>query len=518
MFKIDFTHINANHLKTFNYHSLFDTEPWHFLDLKVLKDIDLEMNLQSRARLSFEKLSQSPVSNLDIMDILALTTIKNPDWENKDLAEKVANHWWLSLINHLTRQKELLATLIFVLQFQNKLAFYQKFANIHALTALKHTLMKGEKHTWHNKTLEFISLSLVSNNPKNFAEFTLKHRHTIQQISTKYPLPIGDDFKHQARTYWLELYLRLSEKELETYSPIIQSWLNEKTTLEFAITRAKLIFDNPYFSKDLPVLENQTHKFGDIYQWLKTWSKNPDFLQQLDTYYLKILRCWLGAGNYYQLEKIVRKISAIHHESEKGSVISINRYLFWTNYQNYIVDYYLLIPKQSIYNYEKLLGNENFRYLTARHLSGEEQLVPTILLKFNGYYFIQPLVNRGRLAELVMTKDINIIDGIINNQEIDIVTFKTLTPCLIHDFYFGWQGEMAHFLQNAFGILMSGKKIKVADNFLIDYPSELTSSEKAQRKKNLYGWYNDANKAPNLRSPKQQLYIYAKNLAFNGVP
>lgn len=88
MFKIDFTHIHADNLKKFNYQSLFNTEPWNFLDLNILNDIDLQLDLQSRATLNFEKLSQSPVTNLDIMDILALTTIKNPEWKTKTLPKK----------------------------------------------------------------------------------------------------------------------------------------------------------------------------------------------------------------------------------------------------------------------------------------------------------------------------------------------------------------------------------------------------------------------------------------------
>lgn len=504
MFKIDFTHINANHLKTFNYRSLFDTEPWNFLDLKVLKDIDLELDLQSRAKLSFDKLSQSPVPNLDIMDILALTTIKNPDWENQDLAEKVANHWWLSLINHLTRQKELFVTLIFVLQFQNKLSFYQKFSNIHALTALKHTLMKGEKHTWHDKNLEFVSVCLITENPKNFAEFTLLNQYTIKKIRQNYPLPMKDSFIQEARTHWLNAYLELSEKELEEYRQIIQEWLNEKTDINFAVERTKLIFDNPYFSKDLPTLENQTHKFGDIFHWLKHWSKTPKFRILLGVDYGRVLNAWLGAGNYYQLKKVIEQISKINQEYNDTTKRSVSRYTFWERYQQYILDFFLIIPYAQQHKYANLQTENIMGNIRIAKMTNTQYLYPVILLKFDKYYFIQTLVGKAPEVDLMMTKDVQTLDKATQEENFNPDITKQVTPCLIHDHYQYWQQDLSYILAKDFQI--STKKEQNIKQITIN----------PERQKLVKTWLKRRKDSPHTYKV-EDILKYAKNLQLNNV-
>ncbi len=302
---------------------------------------------------------------------------------------------------------------------------------------------------------------------------------------------------------------------------VIKEWLTEESILQFAVDRAKLIFDNPYFDvgEDLQKLESKTKKFKDIYQWLKSWSDNVEFKNRLGLEYLPILRCWIGAGNYYQLEKEVRKISIANdeHIREKGKNISLNRYFFWTNYQQYIVDYYILIPRNGGYMYDNINKSENFRYIDNGHLT--DDVPPMIILKFDNYYFIQPLVLTATNCELTMTKEMVFMERMLQNTSIDVSKIKNLEPCLIHDFYFGWQQELVIILK-MFDIHTKSNTIKVTEHggksFMIDINNPLDKDEKLQRESNLRSWYFNANRHK-LRHDQSKLRQYAKNLTYHHI-
>lgn len=504
MFKIDFSHITATQLKPFDYQSLFNTEPWSFLDLEVLADIDLDMDLTSRAINTFSELAIKPTDSLDILDILAMITVKNDNWQQKKLAEKVANNWWLSLINHMNRQKELLSTLVFVLQYQNNPDFYQQFANTNALISLTNTLKKGEKHTWHDKNLEFVSVCLITENPKNFAEFTLLNQYTIKKIRQNYPLPMKDSFIKEARTHWLNAYLELSEKELEEYRQIIQEWLNEKTDINFAVERTKLIFDNPYFSKDLPTLENQTHKFGDIFHWLKHWSKTPKFRILLGVDYGRVLNAWLGAGNYYQLKKVIEQISKINQEYNDTTKRSVSRYTFWERYQQYILDFFLIIPYAQQHKYANLQTENIMGNIRIAKMTNTQYLYPVILLKFDKYYFIQTLVGKAPEVDLMMTKDVQTLDKATQEENFNPDITKQVTPCLIHDHYQYWQQDLSYILAKDFQI--STKKEQNIKQITIN----------PERQKLVKTWLKRRKDSPHTYKV-EDILKYAKNLQLNNV-
>lgn len=506
-FDIDFSHIHANDLKSFQHYPMFNTKPWSDLDLSILNGMDLNINLLDRANTIFDELQKQPIEHLNALDVLAMTTMDTPKW-HQDNAMYVAENWWLSLFKH--HQKNLVFACVNACIYHH----HQNLGHL-GVKILNQTLLS--KHfNYHDEVLLKLAKDILANNPSSLAKYLLYDKKaTPNKLLKTYPLMVHDDFKHKLNHDWINHYLRLSEKELSSYKNMIVSWLTEGNSIESSVARAKIIFDNDFFDKNLQKLEMQTHKFTDIYEWLKVKSADISFKEKLGQEYLKILRVWIGAGNYYQLEKSVRYISYIHneHKEERGKNISLNRYFFWTNYQQYIVDYWLLLPKYHALDYDKIAITENIKWSIG---AGD---VPIIILRLDKYYLIQPLVLKATKCDLVMTDDMVYMDKLLRKELIDINELISVSPCLIHDFYFGWQQEMHHLLK-AFNIHSSSNRIKVAEtnngDFRIDGLGELSANDKTQRKSMLRDWYRSADHHQ-IRQSQHSLRRFAKNLRAYGI-
>jgi hypothetical protein len=497
-FAINFSHINANGMQLLTHQRLFDTMPWQTLDLGILQNVDIDTDLKKRAEQKFDTLKIAQTDVFDVIDVLALAIIKNDEWQDKTIAQTVANNWWLSALA-VGAQQALHASLVLVLQYRRDPTLYQNFANTLALKALTNTLVTGNRHIWQDEKFEYLVMAILSNKPNNFASLALENHVTIKQLLDKYALPVSADFESDARKEWLTSYLKLTESQLGAYSKTINSYLNQKPDINFAVNRAELIFNNRYFKTDLSTLEKQTHKFTDIHKWLKEWSKTSEFMLLLGKEYRQILRCWLGAGNYYQLEKAVRYIAQVNDEDiDNNRSISVNRYIFWTNYQQHIVDYWLLIPNNQQNKYHHIFASANVKLVSNKVDFGYSNSmaaknaasVPTVLLKFDNHYFIQPLVNRGGEADLLMTTSVVALDAALQSDEFDSSVFNHIEPCLVHDHMFLWQRDMALCLKENFNIIMSNpNRFVYTPTFGDSFINPSKTIDHRGRLENIERWY-----------------------------
>lgn len=492
LFSIDLSHINADAMIPLLHKPIFSSSPWQMLDLSSLQGLDIQTNLRQLSEENFYELVLGKIKNFNIIDVLALTVIQNNDWYDSELAKTVAENWWLSVLDKNNR-KALQASLMLVLQYHNDSKSYQGLPSSEALGYLKQAFSSQNETLWSDNILRLSVQSILENRPSRLATLALDNEMTVNQLIKNYSLPVKTEFRKNASNEWLTLYLTLTEQQLSRYSKAIQNFLCQKNNIQFAVTQAELIFNNRYFKKDLSALEKQTHKFIDIHGWLKDWNKNSEFQKLLDNQYKSILRCWLGAGNYYQLEKAVRYIAQINLENiQQNRSISINRYMFWTNYQRYIIDYWLLIPASQQSKYYpifattniKLINNKNhlryFDSIVTRNLAS----VPTVLLKFDNYYFFQPLVNRAGgkdSADLIMTDNVQLLGNLLKSDNIDIHQFDKVEPCLIHDHMYLWQPDMASSLLEQFNITM--KESFIRSNNKINHKERLNYIE---------SWYNSS--------------------------
>ena len=497
-FSIDFSRINASRMLSLTYHRLFDTMPWQTLDLSVLQEVTIDADLKKRAEQKFDTLKIAHTDSFDIIDVLALVIIDNDEWQNKTTVKVVTHNWWLSALER-HNQQALYASLVLILQYHRSPKLYENFANTHALKALTAAMLASNSYQWQDNTLQLAVKAVLSNSPSNFAALALRDQMTTNQLLHEHKLPVSTDFEHQAIEEWLTLYLKLTEKQLLDHSDTINHYLKRKSDIHFAISRAELIFSNRYFKTDLSTLEKQTHKFSDIHTWLKEWNKNPEFKRLLDKKYQQILRCWLGAGNYYQLEKAVRYIAQVNEENiDENRSVSINRYIFWTNYQQHIVDYWLLIPANQQDKYYPIFTTANIKLVSSKNglrqvnsLTTENvSSVPTVLLKFDDYYFIQPLVSSGGKADLIMTNSVLLLDTALQSDEIDSDVFDNIEPCLIHDHMFLWQRDMAMCLKENFKIMMGNlNKFVYTPTFGDSFIHPKKSIDHKARLENIERWY-----------------------------
>lgn len=186
-------------------------------------------------------------------------------------------------------------------------------------------------------------------------------------------------------------------------------------------------------------------------------------MQSLNAHHRQILRCWLGAGNYYQLENIVKYIAEINDEflGRKGS-ISLNRYLFWKNYQQHILDYWLLLPEKYL-NLTEKFQDGNFKPIKIGQYD-KLFLEPIILLRFEHYYFMQPLVHKANheninIANLIMFEQNDALDKAVNQPIFETDILLNTKPCLIHDHSNLWQSDMALTLMENFNINANFRKL-----------------------------------------------------------
>lgn len=474
MFSCDFSHINADRLQTFNYQSLFDVKPWQSLDLSVLEGLGVDFDLKTIAQKKFNILKYTN-TDLSVIDTLALISVDNDEWQDTITANKVSTHWWESILDgDVKTNKSLYAVLSLILQSH---AIGNTNHSTLAIKSLTKTLKNNKTLQWHDSDLKDFVYAVIENNPSVIAKKAFKARQTISEFLEKYRLPIDKKLNTHAQNEWLGLYLKTPEDNLKHYSTAIQKFLlgNEKVSaIKHATKRALMIFNHKYFSTDLKKLEQETHKFSDIHRWLKNLNRTPDFTLSLDNKHRQILRVWLGAGNYYELRKIVEHIANMNQETQGGKKsISLSRYEFWQGFQSYIVDYWLLVPMNKLNHYDSI-NSQNIKPMNYSDKYNE----PVILLRFDDHYFIQPLVYKANEVDLIMTDDVKILDQSLSAHYFDSNILHTITPCLIHDHFYLWQPDMACTLKEHFNIVSSNPY----------HFNPLDAEKRKERLKNLNRW------------------------------
>lgn len=481
LFTLDFSKITNDEMKVFSYQSLFDTAPWKHLDLSDVKSLSSDIDLEKQAKNAFEQLRSDTYSNINVLDILALLVVENKQYEFITITNTVCYHWWQSVLLP-NKQTELRATLLFLLQCHK---FSEtNFGNAYVIEGLRKQLSNPDMPKWTDDWLEYLVICILGNHYSSLSYRCFEHHLMIDDILKKYKLPIKKDFKENAKNDWWEFYFNASENALNGYQTVIHSYFNKITKTEDAIKQALFIFDHPYFAhKSLEKLEKKTHKFGDIYVWLKKWSNQPDFIKSLDAHHRQILRCWIGAGNYYQLETIVKYIATLNNEKWKESrSISLNRYLFWKSYQQQILDYWLLLPDKYLKLLEKFKDG-NFKPIKMGQYD-KLFLEPIILLRFEHYYFMQPLVHNATIANLLMFEKTDELDNAVNQPIFQMETLSNAKPCLVHDHSYLWQFDMA---------------MTLAENFNINSPTghifrQPTTEQCEDRLSKIEYWYKNLDK------------------------
>lgn len=519
MFKIDFSGINANKMQVLPpIQSIFTKMPFKLFDMSLISHLNFEQDLKERVNGNIEKLRQGIKEHLDELDILSLLVISHEIWNDEQLSQIICENLVLSALK-TKNQYALGMILMFSFHYHRNPSFYQDLKYGVILKNVVRAFHTSKSKYWKDKVYGDCVRAIFSDKVSDLAELAIKSRKNISQLCKYYRLSITKDKQYQAEQHWLDLYFHLNEEQLRTLNGAIDVWLNkEPNDVHYAIKITKFIFDHGYFPKDIPKklleLEQKTKKFEHIYEWLKTWSEQDEYmnaLQQLGSKYKEILKYWLGTGHYHQLKNLIIQIARIHGEFSKNqSSISLNRYIFWTNYQQYIVDYYLLIPITKVRMYEEIIKKSN-----SKLMMNSVADVPVVLLKLEHpvthqqYYAIQPLVLKKEDVDLVMTKKIATIDYNLSRPEFNGRSLLTVEPCLIHDHYHLWMDDLAQTLKEYFDIEMSDPEHFVcSENRVKKFPD--MRFEHSSRLRHLEAWADSRlQKQGRYRKPLYEVEMYA---------
>lgn len=484
MFNINLNHITAENLaKVTPLPAMFEQAPWKYLDISQFDWDSEHTNLQQRAITTFDKLYRNEGQDISLFDVLALLVIEQDRWEDKQVAHKVCDSLWKSMINSTNQTVCLNTCLLFTVHYVQSPEFYTEISiNKQAMfDSLKITLHKASReYTWRDDALKKISQTLVANQPKQFAVLAFEHQQAVESLQKYAKLSISKTFIAQSQDEWMNRYFALGTKQpkqLSAYEDAIIIHLKRKNGVAYAVEQAKMIFDHPYFGdkNDLTKLESKVKPFETIFEWLKEWSSNDDFMALLDSDYRSVLRCWLGSGNYYQLENIINYIAEYSGDKDNERRTK-RRFNFWTDYQNYFIDNYLLIPQKDWTQYTKYFMQKNII-----KIDGGNYPLALIKVAVSGkiYYIIQTFIADNRNSDLIMTPCVDEIDQQIRNTVFNYAVIRNIQPVLIHDHSSWWQYDLVKSLK-IFG--MNNSKNKT-------YNTELDERERALRI-----WYNQHKK------------------------
>ncbi len=455
MFEVNFSHITTQALQVPKYQSLFDTKPWSDLDLSILQGLDLDMDLPSRAKSRFALLQNDVYADINVLDILALVSCHIDDWDNAVLANKACYHLWQSvLIGH--NEKPRYALIMCLLQYHQSPLLYESLKTDIIFERLIKSLANTD-HQWQDNTQKQILLALLNNSPKDLAKLSIGEKTTPNKLLANYQFSTHETFAKQAQQAWLSLYLMLDAKILTQHTSAINAYLTGDSSIRHALKQIATIFDHNYFPKDPHKLQDKIHKFTDIHHWLTLYNKRSEFLSGLSLHHRTILRYWLGAGHYHQLKDIISYIAYEKGEGQEGKgSISLNRYKFWVDYQQHILDYCLLLPYD--YNHiPKRFHQGQFKIM----MPSASYNVPIALIRFEKYYFIQSFIQTGSRTNLLMTTDCQILDNALKADQFDPKILDGVTLCLVHDHYSWWQQDAQRTLLETFGITPKYKSRKI---------------------------------------------------------
>lgn len=432
-FTVDLSHINANSYKVIHLQRLFDSEPWSSLDLNILKGLDFDKTLQQHANEAFVLLCQG-VSDINLLQMLALLNDTHNDYAT--FGDLVAKNLWKSILSDTVSFNALIKILIKPLSF--------------GLIAPK--LKTQARHThWPDEHLQKFVLCIFDKNAEQYAKWCIDCYQPPQFWAQKYELDLPSEFAKKAQIHWFNHYFNLPNREFEHYEPSIKSLIpNHSTKAQEAF--ALMLIDYPALITRAKQDDTLWSHLTALYQFLKKQSQAIDFLQKLTTIQRQRLKEWVGAGNYNALEKLVNIIAKEKGEfdNKKGS-ISVNRYIFWKNYQHHLLDYCLLLP-QSYASYAKQYPDVNTKILQNYHSEYNE---PCVLLRFENHYFIQMLIKKADQTNLLMTSEVERIDKALQSVYFDADILDDIEICLEHDHVYLWQYALYTTLKDQYDILPS---------------------------------------------------------------
>lgn len=389
----------------------------------------------------FARLQQGPAA-LDILELLSLFGLDTPAWNSVE-GQRVVRHCLASVRDDpsLRRCTELRALL----------ADHERWPGPGPLLAQLRQQLAGlvRGRQWPNPSQHELMLAVFERNVVQVAQLAIRAIESVPRLFRQAGLPPGLPIIAEAVPHWFRSWIDLPANGRRPLASLIHEYFEQQGTVEQQQAIARRILSHPGFPQTVEGLRPKVATHNEITLWLSSWSRNSLFRQGFTDLQRRLLSCWIGSGNYAQFENIIRGIgSCLDPDEEKKT---INRYLFWRNYQERIEEGWLLIPDEWTEWYP-----ESSRLRNRIRLDGYEH--PVGAFKLGEYYFFQTFVPGGG-QDLLVSGEVARIQGLMDRGFIDDYELRSLEFSLIMDHSHLWQIDAAWLLQKHFGISPASPRI-----------------------------------------------------------
>lgn len=429
---------------------------------------------------TFTQLSDGIVPDLKILQNFALMAWEDNQWTLPQGRVAMKN-WWLSAL-HQDQNGQHALRLIMVLR--SVLADTERYpAPKHVVKLMRQVFLElVDTPDWSNTRNTPVLKALVAADARKLAMIAFARQQDCFALISQIGMPRNLPIIHEAQLQWLDLWIRAPREQRYRLRQNLTQVLNPQLTILQQQSFFSNILNHPIFPQDIGILENRVKDFPELVNWLSSCARQPSLKLALNLEERKRLACWIGTGNYEALKQIL--INLTQNQNPEDAKKTINRYIFWRNYQNFIQESWLLLPQALYLRHPTHLGN-------IKPIEGCE--FPIVVLKIGTGFIFQSFLGDASENDLIMTNAIQAVENILSQNRIRNAQIEQLPLVLIHDHTFLWQTDLAYTLDQHFHIQAKDQRVFYADhkNAYSEYLQEIEKSDfKHERKqwKNLPKW------------------------------
>lgn len=460
-----------------------------FRGVKNVADIlDIDLDFEKFSLIDpqelFHQLIKSPIE-LDLIQVFALMGWENEQWKS-DYGHLAMKHWWLSVIEQAKKGD---AQLRFVMILRSVLADTERYPAPKDVVQVMRKVMLEliQKNEFKDLAQLKVLQAILAEQPQELASIAIAQSKRVNTVVSMAQLPQKLPIIHEANMHWLGLWIEKSAKQRQGLRQQLNQLLSADLALERQYEYAQIILNHAAFSDQIIYLEKEVKAYPEIVIWLSRCARQLAFKEKLTLAERHKLNCWIGTGNYESLRSVLTNLA--HQSQDEGDVAkTVNRYIFWKNYQHLFQEAWLLLPPELYAAQTSKLGN-------LKPVQGIEY--PTIALKIGAYFVLQSFLGTAAKNDVLMTDDIETVENILHQKMIRSSDLTDLNLVLIHDHVFMWQSDLAYTLDQDFQMPAKDQQVYFAEgkNSFSNYLTDVKKSDfihERKQWKNLPNWVKNS--------------------------
>ncbi len=437
----------------------------------------------------FQKLQQGQIADLEILQAFALMAWESAQWHTPQ-GMTAMQHWWQSALKQDAQGKP---TLRLIMQLRCILADTERYPAPKEVVRLMREVLQQLicSSQWPDQHNIQVLQALIASDAQQLARVAFSQAKYIPQLMQELALPTRLPVVTEAQPYWLQQWMAAPATQRQRLRPILNQLLHDELTLKQQQRFAHIILNTQSMPTQVADLERKVKDFPELVVWLSACARQAEFKLHLNPAERQRLACWIGTGNYEALREILEKIA--HSRGQSVLEKTVNRYIFWKNYQALFQEAWLLLP-QTLYA-EQASHLSNIKPL---HAAPREEMA-CIVLKIGNYFVFQTFLGDASQNDLLMSDDIEHIEQLLGQNVIDYPKILQSHLVLIHDHVYMWQTDLAYLLDRHFQLPAKDQRVYYAEHrsAYSQYLKEVEKSDfihERRQWKNLPKWVANSRK------------------------